>query len=78
MKIGDGQKILKQKILRPSEVRLKVRNIDEKQVTNDDLKVSKLKLFNIYSIRNYSKKLVNLECVDLIEMSLDNSLDQQQ
>jgi len=33
---------LKTKILRPSEVRLKVRNLDDKQVTNDDLKVRKL------------------------------------
>lgn len=32
------QNLMKQKILRPSEVRLKVRNLDEKQVTNDDLK----------------------------------------
>lgn len=29
---------MKQKILKPSDVRLKVRNLDEKQVTNDDLK----------------------------------------
>jgi RNA recognition motif-containing protein len=29
---------LKQKVLKPSDVRLKVRNLDEKQVTNDDLK----------------------------------------
>ena len=28
--------------MKKSTVRLKVRNIDEKQVTNDDLKVSKL------------------------------------
>jgi len=31
-----AQRVLK--TLRPSDVRLKVRNIDEKQVTNDDLK----------------------------------------
>jgi RNA recognition motif-containing protein len=30
--------VVKTKTLRPSDVRLKVRNIDEKQVTNDDLK----------------------------------------
>ena len=28
------------KIFRPSDVRLKVRNIDDKQVSNEDLKVS--------------------------------------
>ena len=33
-------KMLKEKIIKKSTVRLKVRNIDEKQVTNDDLKVS--------------------------------------
>lgn len=45
MRIGSGPNpektaanILKTKTLRPSDVRLKVRNIDEKQVTNDDLK----------------------------------------
>jgi RNA recognition motif-containing protein len=32
------QTFVKTKTLRPSDVRLKVRNIDEKQVTNDDLK----------------------------------------
>lgn len=40
LKIGgdDKQAFTKTKTLRPSDVRLKVRNIDEKQVTNDDLK----------------------------------------
>lgn len=43
MRIGGGpsdkkQAFVKTKTLRPSDVRLKVRNIDEKQVTNDDLK----------------------------------------
>lgn len=43
MRIGNGssdkkQAFVKTKTLRPSDVRLKVRNIDEKQVTNDDLK----------------------------------------
>jgi RNA recognition motif-containing protein len=33
-----GQQMIKIKSLRPSTVRLKVRNIDEKQVTNEDLK----------------------------------------
>jgi len=32
------QLFTKEKTLRPSQTRLKVRNIDEKQVTNDDLK----------------------------------------
>ena len=32
--------MLKEKIIKKSTVRLKVRNIDERQVTNDDLKVS--------------------------------------
>ena len=43
MRIGAGaekSQTIKTKMLRPSDVRLKVRNIDEKQVTNDDLKVS--------------------------------------
>lgn len=43
LKIGGSpnpEKVVKTKMLRPSDVRLKVRNIDEKQVTNDDLKVS--------------------------------------
>jgi hypothetical protein len=35
---GKKARFIKQKILKPSEVRLKVRNLDEKQVTNDDLK----------------------------------------
>lgn len=35
---GKKQAFVKTKILKPSDVRLKVRNIDEKQVTNDDLK----------------------------------------
>lgn len=36
---GDKKQVFtKTKTLRPSETRLKVRNIDEKQVTNDDLK----------------------------------------
>jgi hypothetical protein len=43
LRIGSGpsdkkQAFVKTKTLRPSDVRLKVRNIDEKQVTNDDLK----------------------------------------
>jgi len=32
-------------VIRPSSVRLKVRNIDEKQVTNDDLRVSNIYLY---------------------------------
>jgi hypothetical protein len=36
--IGNKEDAKPQKVLRPSAVRLKVRNIDEKQVTNDDLK----------------------------------------
>tara|TARA_B110000285_G_scaffold229203_1_gene293541 strand:+ start:1036 stop:1215 length:180 start_codon:yes stop_codon:yes gene_type:complete len=43
LRIGSGnadkkQHFTKEKTLRPSQTRLKVRNIDEKQVTNDDLK----------------------------------------
>jgi len=40
LRIGgqDRQQTIKTKMLRPSDVRLKVRNLDEKQVTNDDLK----------------------------------------
>jgi len=43
LRIGGGnadkkQLFTKEKTLRPSQTRLKVRNIDEKQVTNDDLK----------------------------------------
>lgn len=41
MRIGvnpEKGQMIKTKMLRPSDVRLKVRNIDEKQVTNDDLK----------------------------------------
>jgi len=33
-------RFVRQKVLKHSEVRLKVRNLDEKQVTNEDLKVS--------------------------------------
>ena len=37
----DGNtKLIKQKVMKPSDVRLKVRNLDEKQVTNEELKVS--------------------------------------
>jgi THO complex subunit 4 len=32
------EKTVKTKVLKPSETRLKVRNLDEKQVTNEDLK----------------------------------------
>ena len=35
-----GGQVVKKVQLQPSNTRLKVRNIDEKQVTNDDLKVS--------------------------------------
>jgi hypothetical protein len=35
---ADKKQYTKEKTLRPSQTRLKVRNIDEKQVTNDDLK----------------------------------------
>ena len=38
---GVKNKFVKQKVLKPSEVRLKVRNLDDSKVTNDDLKVSK-------------------------------------
>ena len=38
---------MKEKVMKKSTVRLKVRNIDEKQVTNDDLKVSIKLLFPI-------------------------------
>ena len=41
MRVGgpaEKKNFTKTKTLRPSETRLKVRNIDEKQVTNDDLK----------------------------------------
>lgn len=36
--------MLKEKIIKKSTVRLKVRNIDERQVTNDDLKKLFLKI----------------------------------
>lgn len=38
LRLGDKPQTIRTKMLRPSDVRLKVRNLDEKQVTNDDLK----------------------------------------
>ena len=46
LRVGGGaaaaseKNLIRQKVTMPSEVRLKVRNLDEKQVTNEDLKVS--------------------------------------
>ena len=40
LRIGDIKPQAKTKAYMLSQVRLKVRNFDEKQVTNDDLKVS--------------------------------------
>lgn len=37
---NSDKNLIRQKVTVPSEVRLKVRNLDEKQVTNEDLKVS--------------------------------------
>lgn len=49
------EKVIKTKMLRPSDVRLKVRNIDEKQVTNDDLKVSKNIMAKRFIIETFRK-----------------------
>jgi len=49
------EKVIKTKMLRPSDVRLKVRNIDEKQVTNDDLKVSIYHMSKIFIIETFRK-----------------------
>ena len=49
------EKVIKTKMLRPSDVRLKVRNIDEKQVTNDDLKVSIYHMAKIFIIETFRK-----------------------
>jgi len=44
-------------VLRSSNVRLKVRNIDEKQVTNDDLRVS-IKYFILFWLYNDYKHIL--------------------
>lgn len=44
-------------MLRSSNVRLKVRNIDEKQVTNDDLRVS-IKYFILFWLYNDYKHIL--------------------
>jgi len=44
-------------VLRSSNVRLKVRNIDEKQVTNDDLRVS-IKYFILFLLYNDYKHIL--------------------
>ena len=50
--------------MRPSTVKLKVRNIDEKQVTNDDLKVSNLFQFvttiKVHTIYSYTTNIFTL------------------
>ena len=61
--------------MKKSTVRLKVRNIDEKQVTNDDLKVSQINLINLifWLFRNFLLKLATWKFADLTEMNLGSS-----
>jgi hypothetical protein len=59
--------------MRPSSVRLKVRNIDEKQVTNDDLRVSILNYLN--SQFNDFSHIHNLRISGHYKYSFTNTFD---